>query len=47
MSPEELFAMMGEATYVLDSLQEQEREMRYFRMGQAKRIKCPYCEHKG
>jgi len=41
--------MMGEASLVLDSLECQEREIKYFQMemGQAKRIKCPYCEHRG
>ena len=47
MSPEELMGMVCEASVVLDSLKMQEREIKYFQMGVAKRIKCPYCEHKG
>ena len=47
MHPQELFMMVGQAAMVLDSLEQQEEEMRYYRMGMAKRIKCPYCEHKG
>ena len=47
MSPEELMIMMAESAMVLDSLETQEREIKFFRMGITKRIKCPYCEHKG
>ena len=47
MSQQELMIMMGEASLVIDSLKMQEREIQYFQMGQVKRIKCPYCEHKG
>ena len=42
-----MMAMMGEAAIVLQRLENTEREMKYFRMGAAKRIKCFYCEHKG
>ena len=47
MAPHELMGMMCEASMVIDSLKQQEREIRYFKMGVAKRIKCPYCEHNG
>ena len=32
---------------VLDELEQEEEKMQYFRYGMSKRIKCPYCEHKG
>ena len=47
MSSFEMMAMMGEAAVVLERLDNTEREMKYFKMGAAKRIKCCYCEHKG
>lgn len=42
-----MMSMMGEAAMVLERLDSTEREMKYFKMGAAKRIKCCYCEHKG
>ena len=47
MSQMEVMMMMGEAALIIDSLEHQEMEMKYFQMGMTKRIKCPYCEHKG
>ena len=47
LSPTEMMLMVGQAAMVIDSLEQQEAEMKYFRYGMAKRIKCPYCEHKG
>jgi len=32
---------------VIDSLEQEEAKMKYFQYGMSKRIKCPYCEHKG
>ena len=39
--------MTYQAAMVLDELEHEEAKMKYFQYGMSKRIKCPYCEHKG
>ena len=47
ISPEQMLLMVGEASMVIDQLEQREEELVRFKMGQSKRIKCPYCEHTG
>ena len=47
LSQEELLMMVGEASMVIDQLEQQEEELVRFKMGQTKSIKCPFCQHVG
>ena len=43
LSQEELLLMVGEASLVIDQLEQHEEELVRFKMGQTKSIKCPFC----
>ena len=43
LSQEELLMMVGEASFMIDTLEQHEEELVRFKMGQTKSIKCPYC----
>ena len=43
LTQEELLMMVGEASFMIDTLEQHEEELVRFKMGQTKSIKCPYC----
>ena len=43
LTQEELLMMVGEASFMIDTLEQHEEELGRFKMGQTKSIKCPYC----